>query len=205
MHPIDSLIDLLRSAVLFQVSMRFYFRDSSTEQMIVRRSGEARLSSHQLRCGRSTPSDSLYQTHRFVHRSSLVRLVLILEIGAVIRDQFNTAFVTHLVHCAIDKGETPTGFKAKNAIESATPIIGIEWVKEFAEAAARARDSAAIQPISATEKGKGRMVKVEDEKVEVASLGSRVLAGYSFLLSSRLDEVRPALPPQMKHADRLAG
>lgn len=78
------------------------------------------------------------------------------------------------------------------------PIVGIEWVKEFAESAAKTRDSAVAGRISAKEKGKGRMSEVKDEKISDELVKSRVLAGCVLFLSPRLSDVSRHASPHIR-------
>lgn len=111
------------------------------------------------------------------------------------REQFNPAFVTHLMHGALDEGETPTGLKAKNAVAASTPIVGIKWLKDFVDSATNARDEAVVERISAKDKGKGR------ESTADISENPRVLAGCVLFFNPRLDSVRHRLSQIILLAD----
>ena len=62
---------------------------------------------------------------------------------------------SHLVHAAVDADEEPTGQKAVKAREWGIPVVGVKWLRNWAQGQADERDTE-MRRASLDRKGKGR-------------------------------------------------
>lgn len=91
---------------------------------------------------------------------------------------------SHLIHSAVDTDQVPEGPKVVKARTWGIPVVGVKWLREWAQAQADERDADARRE-SQARKGKGREVEPGAHFVTRSRVAASLRPCFAVQLASR--------------------